>query len=246
MSVSEAGCGLPRFVRAVASVTPEMAPVAGGNETSMVSPPCGRARVVELGTVRSRDRLDDGESQSVTALVLGTGAAQSLEGLEETLDLLGRDGRAGIRDGHEGVLVAGPGRDLDVSSRGVVADRVVEQVGDQPLEGVVDRRLLALGRAWRGRRVRDLRALTRVRAWLGRRRRPGRGARGARARPARGSARAGRRSAARRSCSEASTRSWALRSESTFASEPASATSLSARRRVSGARSWCTRRWRTN
>ena len=100
----------------------------------MVSPPSGRARALIFGIVRVGDRLDDGESQSVAAVVAGTGAAQSLEGLEETLDLLGRDGRAGVRDRHEGVPVAGPGGDLDMSAGGVVADRVVDQVGDQALE----------------------------------------------------------------------------------------------------------------
>ena len=88
----------------------------------------------ELGAVRGGDRLDDGESQSVSVVVPGTGAAQSLEGLEETLDLFGRDGRAGVRDGHEGAAVAGPGGDLDLSAGGVVADRVVDQVRDQALD----------------------------------------------------------------------------------------------------------------
>jgi hypothetical protein len=88
----------------------------------------------ELGTMRVRDRLDDRNSQSVSALVLGTGAVEWLEGLEETLDLFGRYGRAGVSYRCEGVSVAGPGGDFDMSFGGVVADRVVDQVGDQTLD----------------------------------------------------------------------------------------------------------------
>ena len=36
--------------------------------------------------------------------------------------------------GHEGMPVTSPGGDLDVSAGGVVADRVVDEVGDQALE----------------------------------------------------------------------------------------------------------------
>ena len=38
--------GLPRFVLAVGKVAPEPVPIADGNETSMVSPPSGRARAL--------------------------------------------------------------------------------------------------------------------------------------------------------------------------------------------------------
>ena len=58
--------------------------------------------------------------------------------------LFGRDGRAGVRDGEEGVPVAGSGGDLEVSGGGVVADCVVDQVGDQALE----RSWIACGRCW--------------------------------------------------------------------------------------------------
>jgi hypothetical protein len=50
------------------------------------------------------------------------------------LDLVGRHGRAGVRDGQEGVPVAGRGSDLEISAGDVVLDRVVNQVGDQTLE----------------------------------------------------------------------------------------------------------------
>ena len=42
----------------------------------------------------------------MSAGVMGAGAAESLEGLEETLDLVGRYGRASVRDRQEGVAVA--------------------------------------------------------------------------------------------------------------------------------------------
>jgi hypothetical protein len=100
----------------------------------MVRPPFRSRAYGELGTVRVGDHLDDGESQSVAVVVAGSGAAQSLEGLEETLDLFGRDGPATVRDRHEGVPVAGSGGDVDTSAAGVVAYRVVDQVGDKALE----------------------------------------------------------------------------------------------------------------
>ncbi len=92
--------------------------------------------------VRAGDRPNNRESQSVAVARTGTGVAQSLEGSEETLDLLGRDDRAGVRDRHDGVPVAGRGGDLDISAGGVVAYRVVDQVGDQTLEQsrIADRR----------------------------------------------------------------------------------------------------------
>ena len=92
--------------------------------------------------MRGRDRVDDREPQSVSATVAGPGAVQSLEWLEETPELFGRDGRAGVRDRHEGVAIAGTGRDLDISTGRVVAERVVEEVGDEAL----DESWIALGR----------------------------------------------------------------------------------------------------
>ena len=85
------------------------------------------------GVVRGGDSLDDGEPEAVPVGVLGSGAAESLEGLEQPLYLIDRDHRAAVGDGHEGVLVADPGGDLDMPAGGVVVDRVVDQVRDQPL-----------------------------------------------------------------------------------------------------------------
>ena len=118
-------CGLPRCLREGAGVTAEPEVVAGGNEISMVSPPSAPGACADFGTVRVGDRLNDGESQSVAAVVAGTGAGQSLEGLEETLELLRRDGWASVRDRHEGAAVSRPRADLDTSAGRVVANRVV-------------------------------------------------------------------------------------------------------------------------
>ena len=53
----------------------------------------------------------------MAVVVPGTGAPESLEGLEEALELFGRYDRAGVRDGHEGVAVVGAGSDVDLSSK---------------------------------------------------------------------------------------------------------------------------------
>ena len=79
----------------------------------MMSPPSARGHARELGIVSVRDRLDDREAQSVTVVVAGSGAAESLEGLEQALELVGWDGRSAVRDRHEGVPVAGSGGDLE-------------------------------------------------------------------------------------------------------------------------------------
>jgi hypothetical protein len=78
--------------------------------------------------VRVGDRVDDREAEAESVVVVSAAAVESLERLEETLDLLGWDRRAGVRDGEEAVPVAAPGGDLDVSARAVVADRVVDQI----------------------------------------------------------------------------------------------------------------------
>src|ERR1700722_8442174 len=84
--------------------------------------------------VRVGDGLDDRQSQSVSTVVVGTGAVEALEGFEETLDLFGVNGGAGVGDSEDGAVVSGRGGDLNISAGGVVADCVVEQVGDQALE----------------------------------------------------------------------------------------------------------------
>jgi hypothetical protein len=54
---------------------------------------------------------------------------------------LRRDGRAGVRDGHERVSVVDPGRDLDMAAGGVGSDRVVDHVGAVEPSPLVSRQL---------------------------------------------------------------------------------------------------------
>ena len=205
----------------------------------MVSPPPGLARAVSSARCALRDRLDDGESQPVSVVVASAGVDESFERFEQALDLFGRHGRAGVRDRHDGVPVAGRGRDLEVSTGRVVADRVVDQVGDQALEesGIAERRCGVEPRL--DIKAQPLRPRGAALAALGLPGRRGRD-RSRRSSPAWPRVRASNASiSCSRCCSDASTRSWALRSEAKFASELASATSISARWRVSGARSSC-------
>ncbi len=54
----------------------------------------------ERGVVGDGDGADDGQSEAV--VVVDAGAVESLEGVEEAVDLLGRDHRPGVRDGYWG------------------------------------------------------------------------------------------------------------------------------------------------
>ena len=54
----------------------------------------------------------------------GAGGVESLERLEDPLELARRDLRAGVRDGENGSTVAGLGVELDAAAGDVVADRV--------------------------------------------------------------------------------------------------------------------------
>ena len=90
--------------------------------------------------VRLGDGVDDGETETETMTVtLAVAAAlpvgrQSLEGLDETLDLVvGNDWPAvGDREGR--LRAGGLSGDLDVSVRVVVADGVVDEVGDEAFD----------------------------------------------------------------------------------------------------------------
>jgi hypothetical protein len=53
----------------------------------------------ERGVVGDGDGADDGQSEAV--VIVDAGAVESPEGLEEAVDLLRRDHRAGVRDGDE-------------------------------------------------------------------------------------------------------------------------------------------------
>ena len=59
---------------------------------------------------------------------------EPLEGLEETLELAGRDQRAGVGDRENSTSRLGASCDLEPSTDDVVADRVRYEVGGEPLE----------------------------------------------------------------------------------------------------------------
>ena len=84
-------------------------------------------------------------------------ACESLEGLEQPLELRGRNRGSGVGNRQDGVRAGRGGANLDAASGLVVADGVVKEIADQPLdqrrvaaggglaEGVAEPDLIALG-----------------------------------------------------------------------------------------------------
>ena len=63
------------------------------------------------------DGSNDGQAKAVAVLVMGAVRIETLEWLEEPVDLGGRDDRSGVGDGEHGVSVFGDrGGDLDLSA----------------------------------------------------------------------------------------------------------------------------------
>ncbi len=80
------------------------------------------------------DRLNDGEAETKTVRAGRSCCVESLEWLEDPLELAHRNRRAGVGDGEDGVTVARVGCELDASAVDVVVDGVVEEVGDEPFD----------------------------------------------------------------------------------------------------------------
>jgi hypothetical protein len=80
------------------------------------------------------DGVDDGEAETVALAVAVTIGRQFLEGVKESLDLVVGDDRpaVGDRKGHLGAGVLGG--DLYVPVWVVVADGVVDEVGDEAFD----------------------------------------------------------------------------------------------------------------
>ena len=74
------------------------------------------------------------EAEPVAVGVAGTCAADPLEGPEESVDLGGRDRRAGVADRDASLAPDRVRGDLDVPFGCVVAQRVVDEVGHEPLD----------------------------------------------------------------------------------------------------------------
>jgi hypothetical protein len=86
----------------------------------------------ERGAVDADDGADDGQPEPRPAGADSLGA-QSLEWLEEAVDLIGRDERASVADGQDCPPVGDGGGDVDPASVDIVPDGVAEQVRDQAL-----------------------------------------------------------------------------------------------------------------
>src|ERR1017187_7066630 len=78
--------------------------------------------------------LEGGQAEAVAAAAAGGARAEPLEGLEQAVDVGGRDDLPGAAHRQDGAGVAGPGGDLDVPAGGILPDRVVDQVGGQLLD----------------------------------------------------------------------------------------------------------------
>ena len=82
-----------------------------------------------------RDALDNGQPEAVSVgAVRHVSAACLLERTQEPLDLVGSDRRSGVAYGDGGSSGRRYGRDLDCAGGGVVAQGVIDEVGDQPFD----------------------------------------------------------------------------------------------------------------
>ena len=88
----------------------------------------------DRGLVRVGDCLDDREAETEAVAVARASRVESLERLEDPLELARRDYRPRVGDGEDGVTVARFGREVDVSADDVVADGVGDKVRDEPLD----------------------------------------------------------------------------------------------------------------
>jgi hypothetical protein len=79
------------------------------------------------------DGADDGQAEPVAVRVAGPVVDEPLERLEELPGPIRWHCRPGIGDGQDGVVPRGFGADRHAAAGDVVADRVVDEVGGQPL-----------------------------------------------------------------------------------------------------------------
>src|SRR4029450_1295315 len=80
------------------------------------------------------DRADDGQAETGAAVGAGAVGLQSVERLEQGRDLVGGNEGAAVGDRDKGHGAGVAGVDLDPAAGLVVADGVLDQVGDQPLQ----------------------------------------------------------------------------------------------------------------
>ena len=103
----------------------------------------------DAGLVGGGDGSDDREPEPVPLLVVPPARVEPLEGLEESVYVAGGDDRAGVGERQDGFAVGDGGGGLDVVPDHVVADGVVDQVGDQTL----DKRRVTVDSGGPGRRL---------------------------------------------------------------------------------------------
>ena len=84
-----------------------------GEWISIGRPPCRRAFAVSVVSWAMARTMDSPRPR----WVVDAGAVKSLEGVEEAVDLFGRDHRPGVRDGDDGFVAVDPGGDLHPGSR---------------------------------------------------------------------------------------------------------------------------------
>ena len=70
----------------------------------------------------------------MSVLVVGAPGIETLEGLEEPVDFVRWDDRAGVGDREHRCAVGGVGGDVNVPAGDVVADGVVDEVRDETFE----------------------------------------------------------------------------------------------------------------
>ena len=100
----------------------------------MARPPPGRGCAVMVAPWAVAMALTMDRPRPWPRVAAGGARAEPLEGLEQAVDLGGRDDLPGVGHRQDGAAVAGPGGDLDVPAGDVVPDGVVDQVGDQLLD----------------------------------------------------------------------------------------------------------------
>jgi hypothetical protein len=110
----------------------------GRGEADVDVEPAVRAGVDgEGGVVGFGDGRGDGQAQAEAFVAGGAGGGEPLERLEQPGDLVGGDDRPGVGDRQLGMAGVGSDLDVDPAAGGVVADRVVDQVGGQPPQEAV-------------------------------------------------------------------------------------------------------------
>jgi hypothetical protein len=121
----------------------------------------GSGAGAERRAVGGGDGLDDREPEAVAIWMVGAVTVESLEWLEEAVDVRCGDDRPAVGDGENGVPGFGSRRDGDVTARDVVAKRVAEPDRPRWVRRGADSRGSISARSQAGRFVVSVRDLTR-------------------------------------------------------------------------------------